>query len=279
MEEVSNNYKSLQIKRKSPNSRVFDLLMNRPSRGNALSADFVTEFPHALSSLDSNPEVGVIVLSGAGKHFCTGIDIELLNSITQGEQSADRGRAAEKIRREIKRMQRAVTAVEDCRKPVVAAVHGACIGGGVDIITACDLRYCTEEAYFTVKEVEMGITADLGTLQRLPGIVGFGNAMELALTSRLFSGLEAKHLGLVAQVFSDKGAMDTAVAQLAEDIAARSPLAVIGTKRVLIQSRDLGLEQGLDYVATWNAGVIASDDLKEAVSAHLHKRKPLFAKL
>ncbi|KAH6832061.1 isomerase 1 [Perilla frutescens var. hirtella] len=276
MEEV---YKSLQIKPKSTNSAVFDLLINRPSRGNALSPDFFTEFPRALSSLDANPEVSVIVLSGAGKHFCTGIDIQLLNSTTSQSGAEDRGRAGEKIRRDIKWMQRAVTAVEECRKPVIAAVHGACIGGGVDIITACDLRYCTEEAYFSVKEVEMGITADLGTLQRLPAIVGFGNAMELALTSRRFSGVEAKHLGLVAQVFTDKGAMDTAVAQIAEGIAGRSPLAVIGTKRVLLQSRDLALEQGLDYVATWNAGVVVSDDLKEAISAHLHKRKPVFAKL
>ncbi|XP_057811209.1 delta(3,5)-Delta(2,4)-dienoyl-CoA isomerase, peroxisomal [Salvia miltiorrhiza] len=279
MEEVIPNYKTLQINRKSPNSRVFHLLINRPSRGNALSADFFTEFPHALSSLDRNPEVAVIVLSGAGKHFCTGIDLHLLNSTTMDTGSADEGRTREKLRRQIKSMQRAVTAVEECRKPVIAAVHGACIGGGVDIITACDLRYCTEEAEFSVKEVDLAITADLGTLQRLPGIVGFANAMELALTARHFSGSEAKSLGLVSQVFGDRAAMDKGVAQVAEGIAGRSPLAIIGTKRVLIESRDMALQQGLDYVATWNSAVLLSHDLKEAISAHLHKRKPLFAKL
>lgn len=210
------NYKSLQIKRRSPDSRVFDLLLNRPSRGNALSADFFTEFPDALSSLDRNPEVAVIILSGAGKHFCTGIDLHLFDSIAQDTRSADEGRSREKLRRQIKSMQRAVTAVEECRKPVIAAVHGACIGGGVDIITACDLRYCTEEAEFSVKEVDLAITADLGTLQRLPGIVGYGNAMELALTARHFSGSEAKRLGLVSQVFGDRAAMDKGVAQVAE---------------------------------------------------------------
>lgn len=215
MEEVL-NYKTLQIKRKSPNSRVFDLVMNRPSSGNALSADFFTEFPDALSSLDRNPEVAVIILSGAGKHFCTGIDLHLLNSNTQDIRSADDGRTREKLRRQIKSMQRAVTAIEECRKPVIAAVHGACIGGAVDIITACDLRYCTEEANFSVKEVDLAITADLGTLQRLPGIVGYGNAMELALTARHFSGLEAKRLGLVSQVFGDRAAMEEGVAQVAE---------------------------------------------------------------
>lgn len=276
---MEEDYKTLQIKRKSPNSKVFDLVINRPSRGNALSIDFFTEFPDALSSLDRNPDVAVIILSGAGKHFCTGIDLHLLNTLTQDARSADEGRTREKLRRQIKSMQRAVTAVEECRKPVIAAVHGACVGGGVDIITACDLRYCTEEAYFTVKEVDLGITADLGTLQRLPGIVGFGNAMELALTARHFYGSEAKQLGLVAQVFTDKGAMDKGVALVAEGIAGRSPLATIGTKRVLIQSRDMALEQGLDYVATWNSATLLSDDLKEAISAQLHKRKPLFAKL
>ncbi|KAL1539228.1 delta(3,5)-delta(2,4)-dienoyl-CoA isomerase [Salvia divinorum] len=273
------NYKTLQIKRKSPNSSVFDLVINRPSRGNALSADFFTEFPAALSSLDRNPDVAVVVLSGAGKHFCTGIDLRLLNSITQNAGSAEEGRTREKLRREIKSMQQTVTAVEECRKPVIAAVHGACIGGGVDIITACDLRYCTEEAEFSVKEVDLAITADLGTLQRLPGIVGFGNAAELALTARHFSGLEAKRLGLVSRVFGDRAAMEEGVAQIAEGIAGRSPLAIIGTKRVLIESRDMAMQQGLDYVATWNSAVLLSDDLKEAVSAHLQKRKPLFAKL
>ncbi|XP_042019739.1 delta(3,5)-Delta(2,4)-dienoyl-CoA isomerase, peroxisomal-like [Salvia splendens] len=273
------NYKTLQIKRKSPNSRVFNLVINRPSRGNALSADFFTEFPAALSSLDRNPDVAVVVLSGAGKHFCTGIDLHLLNSITHDAGSAEEGRYREKLRREIKSMQQTVTAVEECRKPVIAAVHGACIGGGVDIITACDLRYCTEQAEFSVKEVDLAITADLGTLQRLPGIVGFGNAMELALTARHFSGLEAMRLGLVSRVFGDREAMEKGVAEVAEGIAGRSPLAIIGTKRVLIKSRDMALQQGLDYVATWNSAVLISDDLKEAVSAHLQKRKSLFAKL
>ncbi|KAI3452556.1 hypothetical protein Pfo_009220 [Paulownia fortunei] len=276
---MEENYQSLRIKQKSPDSRVFYLFINRPSRGNALSHDFFTEFPAALSSLDRNPEASVIILSGAGNHFCTGIDLLTLNSLSQDTRSADTGRTGEKLRREIKFLQRAVTAIEECRKPVIAAVHGACVGGGVDIITACDVRYSTENAFFSVKEVDLAITADLGTLQRLPGIVGFGNAMELALTARRFSGLEAKELGLVTRLFSNKEALEKGVEEIAEGIAARSPLAVVGTKRVLIQSRDLTLDQGLDYVATWNSGVLVSDDLTEAISAQRQKRKPLYAKL
>ncbi|KAG8390341.1 hypothetical protein BUALT_Bualt01G0073500 [Buddleja alternifolia] len=275
MEEI---YKTLKIKQQSPNSLVFHLLINRPSRGNALSLDFFAEFPAALSSLDRNPDVGIIILSGSGRHFCTGIDLQTLSG-TISEETGDTGRKAEKLRREIKFMQRAVTAIEECRKPVIAAIHGACLGAGIDIITACDLRYCTENALFSVKEVDLAITADLGTLQRLPAIVGFGNAMELALTARRFSGLEAKELGLVNRVFSSKEALEEGVAEIADCIAAKSPIAVIGTKRVLIQAREMTLDQGLDYVATWNSGTLLSDDLKEATSAQLQKRKPLFAKL
>ncbi|XP_052204698.1 delta(3,5)-Delta(2,4)-dienoyl-CoA isomerase, peroxisomal [Diospyros lotus] len=270
-------YKTLEILQKIPNSPVFDLLLNRPSRANALSLDFFTEFPKALCSLDQNPNVAVIVLSGNGHHFCSGIDIKALDSLA--EQSADRARTAERLRRHVKAMQEAITAIESCRKPVIAAIHGACVGGGVDIVTACDIRCCTEDAFFSVKEVDLAITADLGTLQRLPRIIGHGNAMELALTGRTFSGSEAKGLGLVSKVFPSKGAMDDGVRAVAQEIAAKSPLAVTGTKAVLLRSRDLPVDQGLDYVATWNSGMLLSDDLKEAISAHYQKRKPAFAKL
>ncbi|XAR64356.1 hypothetical protein NMG60_11024662, partial [Bertholletia excelsa] len=226
-----------------------------------------------------NPDVGAIILSGTGSHFCAGIDLNALTSLSQGVQSSDRGRSAERLRREIKVMQGAITAIEGCRKPVIAAVHGACIGGGIDIITACDMRYCTADAFFSVKEVDVAITADLGTLQRLPGIVGQGNAMELALTGRKFTGSEAKELGLVSRVFACKDTMDEGVRAIAEEIAAKSPLAVTGTKAVLLRSRNLTLDQGLDYVATWNSGMLLSDDLMEAIKSQKQKKKPSFAKL
>uniref|UniRef100_A0A5B7BV63 Delta(3,5)-Delta(2,4)-dienoyl-CoA isomerase, peroxisomal n=1 Tax=Davidia involucrata TaxID=16924 RepID=A0A5B7BV63_DAVIN len=273
------NFRTLEIVQKIPNSPVFNLYLNRPSLLNALSRDFFIEFPKALSYLDQNPNVGVIVLSGNGDHFCSGIDLKALTSISERIQSNDRGRTGERLRREIKDMQEAITAIERCRKPVIAAIHGACIGGGIDIITSCDIRFCSEDAFFSVKEVDLAITADLGTLQRLPSIVGYGNAMELALTGRRFLGSEAKELGLVSRVFASKDAMNEGVRAIAEGIAAKSPLAVTGAKAVLLRSRDLTLEQGLDYVATWNSAVLLSDDLAEAVSAYSQKRKPFFAKL
>ncbi|XP_021816395.1 delta(3,5)-Delta(2,4)-dienoyl-CoA isomerase, peroxisomal isoform X1 [Prunus avium] len=289
------NYTTLEIVQENPNSAVFFLYLNRPNHRNALSRDFFTEFPRALSSLDQNPDVNVIVLSGAGKHFCAGIDLKTLSgagkhfcagidlktltSISDQFVSGDRGRAGEKFRREIKELQEAVTAIERCRKPVVASIHGACIGGGVDIVTACDIRYCSKDAFFSVKEVDLAITADLGTLQRLPSIVGYGNALELALTGRTFSSSEAKELGLVSRVFGSREELDNGVRVVAEGIGLKSPLAVRGTKAVLQRSRELNVEQGLDYVATWNSAMLLSDDLSEAVSAQAQKRKPVFAKL
>lgn len=272
-------FKTLEILQKTPKSRVFHLYLNRPSHRNALSRDFFSEFPKALASLDQNPNVNVVVLSGVGNHFCAGIDLGTLGSFSENSDSDDRGRGGEKLRRHIKYLQDAVTAIELCRKPVIASIQGACIGGGIDIVTTCDIRYCTDDAFFSVKEVDLAITADLGTLQRLPAIVGYGNAMELALTGRRFSGSEAKQLGLVSRSFGSKEEMDEAVRLIAEDIASKSPLAVTGTKAVLLRSRDMSVEQGLDYVATWNSAMLLSDDLTEAISAYTQKRKPVFAKL
>ncbi|MFS7938073.1 putative enoyl-CoA hydratase/isomerase, ClpP/crotonase-like domain superfamily [Helianthus anomalus] len=274
------NYTTIKITQQNPNSPVCTLSLNHPHHSNALSLQFFTEFPNAISSLDQNPNVAVILLSATGNHFCSGIDLTSLSSLTADVQSSsDRGRSGEKLLRQIKHMQDAITSIEKCRKPVIACVHGACIGGGVDIVTACDVRYCTEDAFFSVKEVDLAITADLGSLQRLPGIVGFGNAMELALTARRFSGLEAKELGLVSKVFGCREEMEKGVRVIAEEIAAKSPLAVIGTKRVMLKSRDLTLDQGLDHVATWNSATLLSSDLEAVMKAKLRKTKPSFSKL
>lgn len=208
-------YKSLKIT--SDSGGVYNLILNRPATLNALSPDFFVEFPKALSHLDENPNVSVIVLSGKGDHFCAGIDINSLKTISSSTAASDdRGRAAERLRRHVLFMQEAITSVEKCRKPVIASIHGACIGGGIDLITACDIRFSTDSAFFSVKEVDLAIVADLGTLQRLPFIVGYANAMELALTARRFSASEAKHLGLVSKVFASKSAMDQAVLAFAQ---------------------------------------------------------------
>ncbi|XP_068666965.1 delta(3,5)-Delta(2,4)-dienoyl-CoA isomerase, peroxisomal [Aristolochia californica] len=268
-------FETLEIDLKPP---IAHLYLNRPDLRNALSLLSFSELPAALSALDRHPDVLVVVLSARGPHFCSGIDLSSLRSITS-DTPADPGRVRESLRRRILSLQSAFSALENCRKPVLAAVDGACIGGGVDLVTACDVRYCTRTATFVVKEVDLAITADLGTLQRLPRIVGHGNAVEMALTARSVSAAEAKAMGLVSRVFDSREEMDAGVRAIAEDIGRKSPLAIIGTKAVLLKSRDVSVERGLDYVATWNSGMLLSDDLQEAVKAVIQKRKPIFAKL
>lgn len=271
---------------------VAHLFLNRPTRSNALDSALFTELPLAISHFDASPAVRVIILAGSGKNFCSGIDLSILQQecvvgdSSPGEEQrvrdkslTDGARISERNLRSIKLMQGAFTSLEDCRKPVIAAIHGACIGGGIDLITACDLRYCTSDSFFSVKEVDLAIVADLGTLQRLPLLVGHAHAMDLALTGRRLSASEAKAIGLVHNVFQSKHTMVEEVNVLARSIAGKSPLAVIGTKRVLLKSRDLSVSDGLDYVATWNSGMLMSSDLKEAIRAQLEKRKPSFSKL
>ncbi|CAM6093002.1 unnamed protein product [Calypogeia fissa] len=265
---------------------VAAVLLNRPSRANALNHEVFRELPLALRELDENPSTRVIILGATGeKHFCAGIDLELLSSISSdGIDDSETGRKEfgkerDIWRRNLKVLQDAITGVEKCRKPVIAAIHGACIGGGVDLITACDIRYCTEDATFSVIEVDLAITADLGTLQRLPLIIGYSNAMELALTARPFDGKEAKSLGLVKGVYPSKEELEKEVREIATRIAEKSPLAVMGTKAMLLKSRDVSVAEGLDWVVTWNAAHMWPSDVEEALRARMEKRKPIFAKL
>ncbi|KAI5083820.1 hypothetical protein GOP47_0003563 [Adiantum capillus-veneris] len=266
---------------------VVRLLLNRPARSNALDSHLFEELPLAIAQLDASSSVRVIILAGSGKNFCSGIDLSTLARFDEEGSTSkstrndrhDGARTSLLNLHRVKRLQAAFTSLEDCRKPVIAAIHGACIGGGVDLITACDLRYCSSDSFFSVKEVDLAIVADLGTLQRLPLLVGHGHAMDLALTGRRLNASEAKAIGLVNDVFQSKDVMVEQVNALARNIAAKSPLAVIGTKRVLVKSRDLSVMDGLDYVATWNSGMLVSNDLKEAIQAQMEKRQPTFSKL
>ncbi|CAM6030872.1 unnamed protein product [Sphagnum balticum] len=277
-------WEGLRVEGPDGNSGVAWLSLHRPTRFNALDADLFRSLPLAIAKLDGNPDVRVIVLTGSGAHFCAGIDLSTFAQIAGGGGGGggrrNQTKKEKKLRRDVKELQSSFTAFEECRKPVIAAIHGACIGGGIDMITACDLRYCTKDASFSVKEVDLAITADLGTLQRLPRLIGHGNTMELALTGRKFTGSEAKSMGLVQDVYDSKAEMLAAVETLAKQIASKSPLAVVGTKAVLLKSRDLTVAQGLEYVALWNAAMLISQDLKTAIQAQNHKQsKPFFSKL
>lgn len=276
--ELRRGFKTLAVTRPDPSAAVYEVRLNRPARLNALSPDAFAEIPRAMALLDRAPSARAVVLSAAGPHFCAGIELGSPGSPATAP-SGDPAPAAEGLRRAILKMQAALTAIERCRKPVVAAVHGACVGGGVEVVAACDIRCCSKDATFVLREVDMAIVADLGALQRLPRIVGYGNAADLALTGRKITAMEAKEMGLVTRVFNSKQELDAGVAKIAKEISEKSAWAVMGTKAVLLRSRDITVEQGLEHVATWNAAMLRSYDLEEAIKAFLEKRKPVFSKL
>ena len=255
---------------------VATIALNRPDKANAMSEPMWYEIEQAMAWLDTTPEARVGVLTGRGKYFTAGIDLALLMGL--GAQIADDcdGRRHEKLRRLILKLQDTLSSIERCRKPVLAAVQGACIGGGMDLITACDMRYCSSNAWFTVKEIDVGMTADVGTLQRLPRLIGEGMARELAYTGRQVDGIEAQRLHLVNRCFESPEALQAGVMEIARSIAAKSPLAIRGCKEMITYGRDHSVADGLNYIATWNAAMLLSKDLFEAGAANMQKRDPVF---
>lgn len=253
--------------------KVAHVRLNRPDKANALNHDAWAELKLIFETLDDEPSVRVIILSGEGKHFCAGIDLAYLMEQNQANQNPDEGRKRENFRRNVLWLQDTVTAIENCRKPVLAAIDNGCIGAGVDIVTACDMRYCTEKGYFSVREIDMAIVADLGTLQRLPTIISEGMAREMAFTGRKVGSEEALSIGLVNRVYADREEMLTKVMDLAKMMAKKSPLTMRGTKEVMNYSRDHSVAEGLKYTATWNSGMLFSEDLYKAVEAAMMKKE------
>lgn len=257
-------------------NHVAQLRFNRPRRANALNQTAWDELKSVFETLDEDDSVRVIMLSGEGKHFCSGIDLELLMNVAGLTETCE-GRKREKLRRQILALQAPINAIEQCSKPVIAAIHGGCIGGGVDIAAACDMRYCTEDAYFSIREIDMGMVADLGTLQRLPRLIPQGTLREMAFTGRPVFGPEAERIGLVNKAFETSEKMQESVAEVARQIATKSPLSIRGTKHILNHSRDHSVADGLDYMATWNAAMLLSNDLTEAFQATMQKREAKFS--
>ncbi len=266
------NYQTLAV---SLADGVANVVLNRPDKSNAMNRQMWDDIRDALRKLDEAPEARVVVLSGAGRHFNAGIDLAMLSQITD----TGGGRAAhqrEQLRRVILDLQDVITSLETCRKPVLAAIHGACIGAGVDLTCAADMRYCSADANFVIKEIELGFVADVGTLQRLPKLIGDSMARELAYTGRPFSGAEAKEIGFVNRCYGSRDDMMAAVAGIARAIAAKSPLAIRGSKEMLLYTRDHSVAESLNYMAIWNAALLQSDDLNEAFAAFMAKRNPKF---
>jgi enoyl-CoA hydratase len=259
---------------------VATVRLERPEAANALDRTLWRELRDTFTALDADPGVRVVVLAGAGKHFCAGIDLSMLGEIQgMAPDGTDPGRAREALRRLILDLQDVLTTVERCRVPVLAAIQGVCVGAGLDLAVACDLRYATPRTKFSLKEVDMGLAADVGVLQRLPRIVGEGRAREMAYTCRDVRGPEAETMGLVNACVEadDPEALVAHVQEIARSLAAKSPLAMRGTKHAITYARDHSVADGLDQIATWNASALISNDLTEAVTAFSQGRPPRYA--
>ncbi len=262
---------------------VATLWLDRPEKRNAMGPEFWEGMPGVMEELADDPEVRAVLIAGKGPSFTVGLDLvyygaKLAQGMAGGGDSGGSSPAGrrQELRRDIKRMQAAISAVADCPKPVIAVVHGWCIGGGVDLVTACDMRLASADAVFSVRETKLAIVADVGTLQRLPKIVGPGRVADLVYTGRDVSADEAVDMGLVDRVYDDRAALEKGAAELAGQIADNSPLVVQGAKAVLRAGEGRSVADALDYVATWNAAMLESDDLQEAMQAFLEKRHPTF---
>lgn len=273
MSEITSTF--FTISRDGP---VVTLSMNRPDKANGMTPDFWTDLPRIMDALDADPTVRVAIIRGEGKHFSGGMDLAAFADIAK-LFNEEAGRAAYALRDMILRFQNAFNAIERARFPMIAAIHGACIGGGIDLITSCDLRIAAENAYFSIEEIHIGMAADVGTLQRLPKLIAPAVAAELAYTGRRFNAGEALALGLIAQVLPNADTLDVAARDLAQSIASKSPLAIAGIKRNLAYSRDHSVADGLDYIATWNAGILRSNELMTAIQAKMAKSEAVFADL
>lgn len=268
--------KSFEFINVSINAHIARVVLNRPEQANAIHETLWDEIGEVFEELDRLAEVRVIVLEGAGKHFCAGIDFSFVATIVAQAQAQPEGRKQEWLREKIIGMQKSFSQAEFCRKPVIAAVHGACVGAGLDLIAACDIRLAAKGAHFCLKEADLGLVADIGSLQRLPKLIGEGRTRELAFTARKMDAAEAEQVHLINGVYDDKDQLAKAAMSMAQTIAEKSPLTMRGVKTVMNYSRDHRVADGLEYVATWNAGMLLSSEAQEAVSALMERRTPRF---
>ena len=257
---------------------VVHLSMNRPDKANSMSPAFWDQLPKVMADLGRDETVRAMVISGEGKNFTGGMDLASFAGIAKLFEE-EPGRAAYAMRDMIMDLQEAFNALEKARFPVIAAVHGACVGAGVDLITACDIRLASEDAYFAIEEIHIGMAADVGTLQRLPKLIAPGLAAELAYTGRRFDAAEARQIGLVSQLHGTRDGLIHEAMTMARSIARKSPLAIAGIKRNLGYARDHSVADGLDYIATWNAGMLRPGDMMAAVNAKMAKAQAEFPDL
>jgi enoyl-CoA hydratase len=267
-------YESLTV---DIDAHVAQVTLVGPGKGNAMGPAFWAELPEVFASLDADPDVRAIVLTGSGRNFSYGLDLAAMGGtlapvLAEGAMAKQRSEFHTKL----KAMQGTITAVADCRTPVIASVHGWCVGGGVDLISAVDVRYASADAKFSVREVKLAMVADVGSLARLPLILSDGHLRELALTGKDIDAARAEKIGLVNEVYPDAEASLAAAHETAKEIAANPPLVVRGIKDVLDEQRIAQVTSSLRYVAAWNSAFLPSQDLNEGITAMFAKRPPEF---
>jgi len=257
---------------------IATLWLDRPEKRNAMSPEFVADLPRAMAAIADNEQVRAVVIAARGKSFCVGLDLAGLAGGDREEGAGVSGATASLRQMKVTRdFQDAISSVAKCPVPVIAAIHSHCLGAGVDLATACDIRLASQCATFGVRETKIGIVADVGTLQRLPAIVGAGHVAELAYTGKDIDAQRAEKIGLVNDVYTDADTAYQAARELAADIAANAPLAVRGTKFILQQGEDLTTEQSLLLNGLWTmVTTLNSNDLKEAMHAFMEKRPAKF---
>lgn len=264
------DYKSFKV---TLSDQIAHVQFSRPEAMNTMNKAFWVELPLCMRDIESQTDARVIVISSTGKHFSAGMDLGVFSDPSGMPQSKDPSRMAEGLRRLVLQLQATLSSLEEIRLPVLTAIQGGCIGGALDLVCAADSRYCTADAYFTIKETELGMTADVGTLQRLPKLIPAGIVKELAFTGRKFTAIEAQQFGLVNRVFDDQASLLAGVMDIAAQIATNSPLAVTGCKEMLNYSRDHSVADSLKYMATWQAGMFRPNDMMKTFQAKAMKNQ------
>ena len=272
-------YSCFDIKTKG---HVCNMVLNRPNELNTMTRDFWVELGNALEEINRDSNVRVVILSSTGKHFCAGMDLSAFSNGVDDipdDKKPDHARVGEVLYRTAKELQGYISKLEEIRVPVIAAVHGGVIGGALDLITACDMRFASNDAFFCIQEINIGMAADVGTLQRLPKIIPDSKMREMAYTGRRMLADEAKDSGLVGEIYETQDEMLDAVHKLAAEIASKSPVAIYGLKAVMNYSRDHNVSDSLDFNALWSGAMLSQADMTEAMTAQMEKRDANFDKM
>ena len=279
MESCRVSYQCFNV---SIDGRIAHVQMSRPEKRNAMNLRYWDELPTIIREIDAEAEARVVVISSTGPHFSAGLDFQEFMAATADDPRDERTKRilqGADFYQKVTLMQQSFSVLESCRVPVLAAVQGGCIGAGVDLVSACDLRYATADAFFSIEEINIGMTADVGTFPRLVKLMPEGLVKELAYTGARLPADDARAAGLVNRVFADQQSMLDDVMQIAAQIASKAPLAIHGCKRIINYSRDHGTADTLDNIAVWNASMFQPEEVMEAVAARAEKRDGNFVDL